>query len=87
MPSCRNTFLNYAIGIIEVTSLRPVCDRYGYKPLLVLSSLLMFAGFEDWLLQIQQGSYHLRIDDRLGGGAINGATNAVVADISTQARR
>jgi len=35
------------LGIIGGSLLfGPVCDRYGYKPLLVISSLLMFAGFE-----------------------------------------
>jgi len=61
----------------------PVCDRYGYKVFLVLSCCLMFIGF--------QGIAHagtlglLKICVFLfgfGGGAINGATNAVVSDIS-----
>lgn len=61
----------------------PVCDRYGYKVFLVLSCFLMFIGF--------QGIAHagtlglLKICVFLfgfGGGAINGATNAVVSDIS-----
>ena len=61
----------------------PVCDRYGYKVFLVLSCFLMFIGF--------QGIAHAGILGLLkicvflfgfGGGAINGATNAVVSDIS-----
>jgi len=62
----------------------PVCDRYGYRTLLALSALLMFAGFEGlafthtaWVLTASVFLFGL------GGGAINGATNAVVADIST----
>jgi len=61
----------------------PVCDRYGYKPLLTVSSLLLFAGFEGLAFT---GTTGLLIFSvlliGLGGGAINGATNAVVADIS-----
>ncbi len=62
----------------------PVCDRYGYKPLLAASSILMFAGFEG--LAFTGTTALLTISVLLiglGGGAINGATNAVVADIST----
>lgn len=65
----------------------PVCDRYGYRMLLPLSSLLMFAGFEGlaftdtiWILTLSVFLIGL------GGGAINGATNAVVADISTNGK-
>ncbi|MGB8359104.1 MAG: MFS transporter [Bacteroidales bacterium] len=61
----------------------PICDRYGYKSLLASSSLLMFAGFEGLAFTGTTGLltfYVLLIG--LGGGAINGATNAVVADIS-----
>jgi MFS family permease len=61
----------------------PICDRYGYKRLLVLASLAMFAGFE--------GIAYASSLDLLkacifmfgaGGGILNGSTNAVVADIS-----
>jgi fucose permease len=62
----------------------PVCDRYGYRILMTTSALLMFAGFEGlafthtaWVLTASVFLFGL------GGGAINGATNAVVADIST----
>lgn len=65
----------------------PVCDRYGYRMLLPLSALLMFAGFEGlaftdtvWILTLSVFLIGL------GGGAINGATNAVVADISTNGK-
>ncbi|MFZ2285677.1 MAG: MFS transporter [Bacteroidales bacterium] len=65
----------------------PVCDRYGYRVLLSVSALLMFAGFEGlafthtgWILIA--AVFLIGI----GGGAINGATNAVVADISVTGR-
>jgi FHS family glucose/mannose:H+ symporter-like MFS transporter len=73
------------LGIIGGSLLfGPVCDRYGYKPLLVISSLLMFAGFEGLALTGTTGLLIVSVLlIGLGGGAINGATNAVVADIST----
>jgi MFS family permease len=73
------------VGIIGGSLLfGPVCDRYGYRILLAVSALLMFTGFEVlafadtiWILTLSVLLFGL------GGGAINGATNAVVADIST----
>lgn len=73
------------VGVIGGSLLfGPVCDRYGYRTLLAVSALLMFAGFEGlafthtaWILTASVFLFGL------GGGAINGATNAVVADIST----
>lgn len=73
------------IGILTGSLLfGPFCDRFGYKFFLLLSCLCMFAGF--------QGIAHassltiLKLCIFLfgfGGGAINGATNAVVSDISS----
>jgi MFS transporter, FHS family, glucose/mannose:H+ symporter len=61
----------------------PVCDRYGYKRLLTASSLLMFAGFEGLAFTGTTGLLTLSVLlIGIGGGAINGATNALVADIS-----
>lgn len=61
----------------------PLSDRHGYRLVLSLSALLMFAGFEGlawaqpvWVLALSVFLFGI------GGGAINGATNAVVADIS-----
>jgi MFS family permease len=61
----------------------PLCDRYGYRILLVLSCISMFIGFEGiafspthFILQISIFLFGL------GGGAINGATSALVSDIS-----
>jgi fucose permease len=73
------------IGIIAGSLLfGPVCDRYGYRALLVVSSLLMFAGFEGLAFAGKVGFLTASVFlFGLGGGAINGATNAVVADIST----
>lgn len=62
----------------------PVCDRYGYRRLLAASGLIMSVGF---------GGIAFAGDLELlktcifffgaGSGAINGATNALVADISS----
>lgn len=61
----------------------PVADRYGYKILLVLSCVLLAAGFEG--IAFSQGTGLLKICIflvGLSGGSINGATNALVSDIS-----
>lgn len=61
----------------------PIADRYGYKILLALSCVLLAAGFEG--IAFSQGTGLLKICIflvGLGGGSINGATNALVSDIS-----
>ncbi len=61
----------------------PIVDRYGYKILLFASALLIFFGLEG--IVFARHIMILRISILLigfGGGAINGATNAVVADTS-----
>jgi FHS family glucose/mannose:H+ symporter-like MFS transporter len=63
----------------------PVCDRYGYKYLLILACIAMFAGFEG--IAYSHSHHLLKICIYIfgvGGGIINGATNAVVADISPE---
>ncbi len=61
----------------------PVVDKYSYRILLAVSCFIMSAGFlgtgfaqAQWLLRI----YTFLIG--FGGGAVNGATNALVSDIS-----
>lgn len=63
----------------------PVADRYGYKIVLVVSSILIFGGFqgmawaETWtVLNVAVFVFGL------GGGVVNGAANAAVADISVE---
>ena len=63
----------------------PVCDRYGYKYLLIVACIGMWAGFEG----IAYSKSHSLLEICIyifgvGGGVINGATNAVVADISPE---
>ena len=61
----------------------PFCDRYGYRVLLALTCFSMFIGFEG----IAYAPSHFVLNIciflfGLGGGAINGATSALVSDIS-----
>ena len=61
----------------------PVCDRYGYKLLLILACIGIFAGFEGiaYAKSLSLLKFCIYIFG-VCGGIINGATNAVVADIS-----
>lgn len=62
----------------------PLCDRYGYKPILIISSVCMFLGFQGiaWSSSLVLLKTCVFLFG-LAGGSINGATNAVVADISS----
>lgn len=65
----------------------PACDKYGYKLVLTVSSLLFSIGIEGiaYADSITVLKFSILVFG-LGGGAINGATNAVVSDISTKNR-
>jgi fucose permease len=59
------------------------CDRFGYKSLLVVSCLLIAAGLMG--ISILHQLHWLQVCVFVfgfGGGCVNGATNALVADIS-----
>jgi fucose permease len=61
----------------------PICDKYGYKLLLSISCVLMFLGFEGIAFAPDPGLLKICIFFfGLGAGVINGATNALVSDIS-----
>jgi len=65
----------------------PVADRYGYKGLLMVHSFFILLG----LVGIAYSSDYLLLMVfvfliGLGGGVLNGATNALVADISEQTK-
>lgn len=61
----------------------PFCDKYGYKLLLALACVSMFAGFEGIAYAPSRSLLQVCIFlFGFGGGIINGATNALVADIS-----
>ena len=66
----------------------PIVDRFGHKALLLLSCLVVLLGLEGIafftsipLLQVSI------IGIGLGGGILNGETNALVADISNEAEK
>ncbi|HEV8284333.1 MAG TPA: MFS transporter [Chitinophagaceae bacterium] len=61
----------------------PVCDRYGYKLILIIACIGMFAGFEGIAKVSSVGLLKLFIlIFGISAGIINGATNAVVSDVS-----
>ena len=65
----------------------PVVDRFGYKLLLVVSALVMIAGLEALAFAQTTGALRLAIlAIGVGGGILNGVTNALVADISAGER-
>lgn len=63
----------------------PVVDRYGYKNLLILCAFFVFIGLEGFAFA---NSFTLLCISifliGFGGGVINGGTNALVSDISSQ---
>src|SRR5690606_19655096 len=73
------------IGIIAASFIfGPVTDRYGYKTILIIACIAMFAGFQG--IAYSPSLSFLKISIfifGLGGGIINGSTNALVADISS----
>jgi len=65
----------------------PSVDKYGYKLILIISSSLILIAFE--LIAYSFSFFALQIAFFLigfGGGIINGATNALVSDISTEGK-
>jgi FHS family glucose/mannose:H+ symporter-like MFS transporter len=61
----------------------PLADRYGYKAIFILSGLTMFAGFQGIAYASSVSLLSICVFlFGLGGGAINGSSNAVVSDIS-----
>jgi MFS family permease len=62
----------------------PISDLFGYKILMIVSCLLFFFGILGLAHAHSIGAlkFHILIFG-LSGGALNGATNAVVADISS----
>ena len=72
------------LGILTASLLfGPIVDKYGYKILLSASCFFLLAGFEGIAYAPTIGLLKIYIYFiGLGGGAINGATNALVSDIS-----
>lgn len=76
------------IGILTGSLLfGPIADRYGYKWLMVMSCMAMCSGFEGIAYASSLGLLKVAVFIfGVGGGVINGATNAMVADISADAK-
>ena len=76
------------IGILAGSLLfGPIADRYGYKWLMVISCITMCLGFEG--IAYSSSLFLLKVAVfifGIGGGVINGATSAMVADISADAK-
>ncbi len=65
----------------------PIVDQYGFKPLLIVSSLCVFVSLE--ILAFSESYFFVQTSIfiiGIGGGILNGATNALVADISTNGK-
>ena len=78
-----------SIGIILGTVLfGPVVDKFGYKGLLIASSILALAGIQGLARFMQLPLLHgAMFCLGLGGGILNGLTNAVVSDIYDDDKR
>lgn len=65
----------------------PIVDRFGYKTLLVACSALLFAGMEGVAFSYSFELLTLSVFVfGFSGGVMNGATNALVSDISKEGR-
>jgi FHS family glucose/mannose:H+ symporter-like MFS transporter len=61
----------------------PVVDRFGYKWMLIICALLVMAGLEGMALAGSNGLIEFFVFlIGFGGGVLNGATNALAADVS-----
>ncbi len=78
-----------SIGIIIGTLLfGPIVDKFGYKWLLILASIAALAGVQGLATFKEIGLLHASIFMLgLGGGILNGETNAVVSDIYDDDKR
>ena len=78
-----------SIGIILGTVIfGPVVDKFGYKGLLIAASVLALAGLQGLARFLQLPLLHgAMFFLGLGGGILNGLTNAVVSDIYDDDKR
>src|ERR1035438_10377648 len=61
----------------------PIVDRFGYKWMLIVCALLVFAGLEGMAFAGSRGFIQFFVFlIGFGGGVLNGATNALAADVS-----
>lgn len=65
----------------------PLSDRYGYKIIFLASVVCMFMGFQGIAYANEMGLLKVCIlAFGFGGGMLNGASNAAVADISSESK-
>jgi MFS transporter, FHS family, glucose/mannose:H+ symporter len=63
----------------------PIADRYGYRIIFLIACLCMFAGFQGIAYSSSLALLKVCVFVfGVGGGAINGASNALVSDISQE---
>jgi fucose permease len=81
-------FLVMTLGILAGSLVfGPMVDRYGYKGILLVAAILIFLGLQGIAFAPSLGILRAAIVlIGFGGGMINGSTNALVADISSEAR-
>ncbi len=81
-------FLLMTFGILAGSMVfGPMVDRYGYKGMLLLAMVLIFLGLEGIAFAPSMGTLRIAIAlIGFGGGIVNGGTNALVADISSEAK-
>ena len=81
-------FLLLTFGILAGSIVfGPMVDRYGYKGMLLLATLLIAIGLEGIAFSSSMGTLRIAIAlIGFGGGIVNGATNALVADISSDGK-
>ena len=82
-------FLLMSFGIMAGSLVfGPLVDRYGYKWLLVASAALILVGLEGIAFAASLGAMRIAVLlIGFGGGVINGAVNALVADVSVEGER
>ena len=78
-----------SVGIIIGTALfGPVADKFGYKWLLITASILALLGIQGLANMTDMSLLHLSILMLgIGGGILNGETNALVAEIYDNKKR
>lgn len=78
-----------SLGIILGTIIfGPIVERFGYKWLLIMSSICLLAGIQGLAAFGSIGLLHAAIFlVGLGGGILNGETNALVSDIYDDSKR
>lgn len=82
-------FLLMSFGIMSGSLVfGPLVDRYGYKWLLIASAALILIGLEGIAFASSLGAMRIAVLlIGFGGGVINGAVNALVADVSAEGER